>query len=78
MPKKRDAAIALVRMRSMSEHFKWAILHSSGVGGGNRETDKRMRQCLSEGGGQNSGDIALPVMAGEHRAATLTPVVRPG
>jgi hypothetical protein len=33
---------------------------------------------FNRGGGQNFGggccDVALPVLAGEHRAATLTPV----
>jgi len=40
-----------------SGHFTWTILHSSGVRGGNgeAEADKRMRQCLSEGGKRGFG-----------------------
>jgi hypothetical protein len=47
--------MALLRIRPMSGHFTWTILHSSGVRGGNREADKRMRQCLSEGGKRGFG-----------------------
>jgi hypothetical protein len=46
----KDAAVALLRRKPMSEHFRWTILHRSGLRGGNGKTDKRTKQCLSEGG----------------------------
>ena len=51
MPRKRDAAIALLRIRPMSDHFTWTILHSSGVREGNweAEADKMDEATLERG-----------------------------
>jgi hypothetical protein len=55
--------MALLRIRPTSGHFMRIILHSSGVRGGNGEAkveaDKRMRQCLSEGGKRGFGAAGL-------------------
>ena len=63
-------------MRPTSEHFKRIILHSSGVRGGNGETDKWMKQCLSEGVKRGFG--ATGVLADLHaQRAAHTLVMSP-